>query len=193
MHYHVCKFSRVVAKSLQVPAPKEDPGGYIRGVLDAVRQEGIDLIIPMHEEIFYLAEAAQSSQEIRSKLLAPPFKELITLHNKWEFSQFMTKCGLKVPEAILCKSYEDIETLDRDREWALKPVYGRAATNVYHLKPGKPLPLREEVDVSEEVHYIAQEWLGGSRYCTYSVLQSGKVMIWTVYPVVDTIDGELRL
>jgi len=61
MHYHVCKFSNSVTRSFHVPAPRYDAQGYVNGVLNAIREENIDLVVPMHEEIFYLAEAAVGS------------------------------------------------------------------------------------------------------------------------------------
>lgn len=72
-------------------------------------------------------------------------------------------------------------------ELALKPVYGRAAKNVYHLKPNAPLP--DKVDVGPENEYVAQEWITGNRYCSYSVLRDGRIFAFSVYPVLDTIDG----
>ncbi|KAF9003038.1 hypothetical protein BDQ17DRAFT_1390651 [Cyathus striatus] len=189
MHYHVCKFSNVVKRSYRVPAPYEDPDGYIEGVKCALEAEKIDLLIPMHEEIFFLAAAAETIHEIRKVLFAPPMKILITLHSKWEFSKYLSSVGLDVPKTQLCKSYEDILNLDHNTEWALKPVFGRASTNVYHLRPGEPRPKRDEIKINDEIHFVAQEWLYGDRYCSYSVLQDGKVAAYGIYPVKDTIDG----
>lgn len=100
--------------------PRDDAKGYIDGVMRAIRESNIDLLIPMHEEIFYLAEEAQTNPELRSKLLAPPFRTLIMLHNKWEFSKFLTTNSLGVPKSSLCKTYEDVLALDKDVEWAVK-------------------------------------------------------------------------
>lgn len=177
-------------RSVLVPAPRHDAQGYVEGVMRTIRECAIDILIPMHEEVFYLAEEAQTNPQLRSKLLAPPFHTLIMLHNKWEFSRFLGKNGLGVPRASLCKSYDDVVELDRGVQWAVKPVYGRASTNVFHLVPGKALPTRDEIDVSENNHYVAEEWVVGQRFCTYSVLLDGKVASLAVYPVEETIDGE---
>lgn len=192
MHYHVCKFSSAVKRSYYVPTPRTNPAGFVQAVKHAIQDANIDLVIPMHEEIFYLAAAAESDDVLCSKLLAPPFKVLLTLHNKWEFSKFLSSAGLDGPKSQLCRSYEDVKQLDLQTEWALKPVFGRASTNVFHLKPGKPLPAygKGELDVDDENHYIAQEWLYGQRYCSYAVIQNGVVTAFALYPVEDTIDGE---
>ncbi|PWW72768.1 hypothetical protein C7212DRAFT_366318 [Tuber magnatum] len=192
MHYHVCKFSNSVVKSYWVPAPHVDPEGYAEGVRRAVKDAKIDLIIPMHEEIFHLAEQTSDVSDggceiVRKLLFAPDFQTLVRLHNKWEFSRFLGKTGCDAPRAWLCRNMDDVRALPHgETELALKPVYGRAAKGVHHLKPNTPLP--EGVDVGPENEYIAQEWITGNRYCSYSVLRDGRVFAFSVYPVVDTID-----
>lgn len=185
MHYHVCKFSRVVRKSYHVSAPHSDSAGYIVGVKNAILDSKIDLVIPIHEEIFYLAGCQED--EILRRLLAPPFATLVMLHNKWEFSQFLLRIGLDTPAATLCRSIEDVRALDASKELALKPVFGRACSNVHHLVPGKPRPA--SVAISADNHYIAQDWIHGARFCSYSVLRNGVIRAFAVYPVQDTIDG----
>lgn len=212
MHYHVCKFSNAVVKSYYTPVPHVDAGGYVEALKKAVKESHIDIVIPMHEEIFYICEARYSEQLQPSSvdkfdwssftLCAPPFPVLIMLHNKWEFSRFLKSIGLDTPAAILITSQEDVKKLVGNgtpgllnsaftkHGVALKPVYGRACSNVYHLKPEDPSNgLPEKLDVSPENHYIAQEWLVGNRYCSYSLVRSGKVLALGVYPVQDTIDG----
>lgn len=125
---------------------------------EAVEKWEIDLIVPVHEEIFFLAECDE--KVILDKLLAPPWHVLIRMHNKWEFARMMGRLDLGVPEAHLCTSKKDVRNLDQSRERAVKPVFGRASSNIYHLKPGKPIP--EDIDVSQHNHYIAQEWIKAS-------------------------------
>lgn len=38
-------------------------------------------------------------------------------------------------------------------------------------------------------YYVAQEWLKGSRYCSYSVVRDSRVVATGLYPVLETIDG----
>ncbi|KAF8059789.1 hypothetical protein FPV67DRAFT_1609801 [Lyophyllum atratum] len=191
MHFHVCRFSNTVKRSYRVPVPREDPSGFISGVKHAISDAQIDLVIPVHEEILYLAKASDTDEDLRTKLLAPDFKTLVRLHNKWEFWRFLKSRHLDVPKAQLCRTYNDILQLDRDTEWAVKPVYGRASTSIFHLHPGdkRVQPPENEVDVGAGKHYIAQEWIHGSRYCSYGVALRGRLVAFALYPVKDTIDG----
>ncbi|KAI5843596.1 hypothetical protein BZA05DRAFT_316440, partial [Tricharina praecox] len=194
MHYHVCKFSRAVKKSYFVPSPHIDAPGFISGIVAAVRDANIDLIIPMHEEIFYLAESKHP--ELLARMLAPPWETLMMLHNKWSFSEWLGSIGLRRPAAHLCRSREDVLRLLADTDtgeeadgWAVKPVFGRAASNVFHLRRGDEVPQECVDDMSQGAEYIAQEWLSGQRYCSYMVIRGGRVQAFSLYPVQDTIDG----
>ncbi|KAF2171917.1 hypothetical protein M409DRAFT_63457 [Zasmidium cellare ATCC 36951] len=188
MEYHVCKFSISVSQSQQVPAPHDDPAGYIEAVKDAISRWDIDMVIPIHEEIFHLAGSKEP--QILSRLFAPPFDLLVRLHHKFEFSRLMREVGLDVPESYLCKDMHDVMNLPVDKYphgMALKPCFGRASSGVYHLRPGEPIP--DDIDISEDRQHVAQEWLIGNRYCSYSVVQQGRVEATGLYPVLDTIDG----
>ncbi|KAG8974039.1 hypothetical protein FRC05_007955 [Tulasnella sp. 425] len=132
-----------------------------------IREQNIDMIIPLHEEIFYLAKSAEP--EILDRLFAPDLK---ILH---------------CPATRLCKSKEDMLGLDLSKELALKPVFGRAKSGVHHHLPNEPLP--EDIRVSDEIHYVAQEWVTGSAYCSYMVIRKGSVQAFDVYPVTETLDG----
>ncbi|KAF8430387.1 hypothetical protein EV426DRAFT_631030 [Tirmania nivea] len=217
MHYHVCRSSNSVRKSWRVPTPHVDARGYVEGVLrvmEEVERKGADLVVPMHEEIFYLAEACcplplnpTSLSTLRTRLLAPPFPTLIMLHNKHTFSLFLRSLHLEHPffRLIPSKSHllpllngtSPLHPTNPRASFALKPVFGRACSNVYHLHP---LPATtphdkankkclDEIDITPDNHYLAQEWVEGERFCTYAVVRRGRVLALGVYPVRDTIDG----
>jgi hypothetical protein len=187
MEYHICKFSSAVKHSYYSPAPSIDSQGYINTVKEAVQRSNIDLIIPLHEEIFYLA--ACGDKEILERLFAPKFNILYRLHNKWTFSELMRGLGLDVPESYLCKSLDDVRALDKNKEWAVKPVLGRACTGMHHLQINRKDEALLTIDVSNEKPYIAQEWIHGKNYCTYGVFRQGKMQAFAIYPVLETIDG----
>ncbi|CAM6100591.1 unnamed protein product [Calypogeia fissa] len=187
MQFHACKASQVVKKSFQVPPPRDNAAGYIAAVKNIIKAKQIDLIIPLHEEIFHLAECGDL--DILERLFAPQFGPLVRLHDKWQFNRFLKQLGLDYPKACLCRNLNDIQILDLTKEWALKPVFGRASGNIFHLKPDHPLPSAAELGITDEVYYTAQEWVSGSRYCSYSIVRDGKLRALAIYPVKDTLDS----
>ena len=48
--WHVCKPSRAVAASYRVPAPNTSQAAYLDALLDIVRSESVDLVLPVSEE-----------------------------------------------------------------------------------------------------------------------------------------------
>jgi len=190
MQYHVCKFSNAVHQSHKVPAPHDDAAGYVAGVKEMAVKWHIDLIIPVHEEIFFLAECDE--REILDRLFAPPFDLLVRLHNKNELFKLMKRMGLDVPAFHLCRNGDDVRNLPLDKYehgLALKPCFGRSSVGVHHLKHGEKLPSDDELDIGAHNHYVAQEWLKGKSYCSYSVVRNSRVIATSLYPVLDTIDG----
>ncbi|KKK15990.1 hypothetical protein P175DRAFT_0525251, partial [Aspergillus ochraceoroseus IBT 24754] len=184
MKFHICWFSRMVTGSKVVSAPRKDPLGYVQDVKEAVQNWQITYIIPIHEEEFYLA--ASGDPEILDKLYAPPWEVLLRLHSKLDYAKMMRQFRLDVPEFYVCKNMDEVYSLNPQKEWAVKPVFGRANTNVYHLKPGHRIP---PIGISEDCQYIAQEWIHGNRYCSYSLFDHGTLKVHGVYPVLETIDG----
>ncbi|EME49769.1 hypothetical protein DOTSEDRAFT_58952 [Dothistroma septosporum NZE10] len=186
--YHICKFSFAASQSKQVPAPRDTPLDYIEAVKYYAVKWDIDMILPVHQEIFFLAGSGEP--EILSRLFAPSFELLIRLYHKFEFSKLMGIAGLRVPETYLCKSMNDVTNLPVHKYphgMVLKPCFGRAATRLHHLKPGQPLS--DDLVIDEHHHYIAQEWLVGNQYCSYSVVQEGRLEATGLYPVLGTTYG----
>jgi len=183
MRFHISKFSRNVKKSYLVPAPHIDASGYVEGIRKAVREKNIQLIIPLHEEIFYLAQI----DDLKPILFAPPYHTLISMHNKWEFYELVVAAGLDAPLSYQCRNMDDVRKLNlSEKEYALKPVFGRALSGIHHHVPGEPLP---ELDIREDNQYVAQEWIRGTQLCSYAVSRDGEIKASVVYPVIDTIDG----
>nr|NGX33317.1 hypothetical protein [Candidatus Anoxychlamydiales bacterium] len=83
---HMCSFSKAVKKSILVPAPRFSPDKYIEAVIDIVEKEKIDLVIPIYEEIFYIAKAIDKFPK-SCKVLSTSFDILEKLHNKWSFQE----------------------------------------------------------------------------------------------------------
>jgi len=82
MHYHICKFSAAVKHSWRSSALANNPAGYVRTVKEAVSKAKIDIMVPLHEEIFCLSE--YQDRQITDILYTAPFCDLYRLHSKWE-------------------------------------------------------------------------------------------------------------
>ena len=185
MRYHLSQASNAVAKSYSVPSPRFQPSDFVDALCEIVRHEGVDLLIPVGEEIFAIAERLERFPS-RCQVFASPMEKLLPLHNKWLFNQKLKDYGLTVPRTVLLRNAKDLEALDFGATYALKPSYSRGSMDLYRLRPGDPLPA---IVIRSRNPWIAQEWVDGKQYCSYSVCREGKVCAHVVYPVEVAIDG----
>lgn len=186
LHLPVCRFSYAVQKNFVVPSPRSMPTQFIDKLVTIAKNEQIDLIIPMYEEIFYLAKEKDRFPK-KTKIFAETFKLLNQLHNKWMFPRLTHSLGIEIPKTFLVRTPSDLENLDRSLTYAFKACYSRAGIGFKMIKPGEELP---KITIEPNNPWIAQEWLLGQEYCSYSVCQKGKVLAHAFYPVDYTACGK---
>lgn len=178
-------FSNAVVKSFKTPSPRFATEAFIDRLIDIVQTEKIDLVIPTYEEILYLAQYRNRFPD-PSKLFTTSLEEIHQLHNKWLFYQRQKKHGIPAPKAQLVESLSDLNKLNFSGRYVLKACYSRASQSLYIVEPKKSPP---RISIKPHNPWIAQEWLEGKRYCTYSICQQGKVCAHAVYPVQFAIDS----
>lgn len=190
MKLPVGRFSNAVSRVFRVPAPRFDPHGYGRELARIAADESIDLIIPMHEETYYLSMQRELFPAT-TKLFLSDFRLENQLHNKVEFQKLLVDRSVPVMKFAEVRSQQELDELDMgDLTYALKQSYSRGSAEVYKVRPGeKPTGLKFEADNP----WIAQEWVDGRQYCSYSVCHEGRVLAEAIYPVRYAIDGSSSL
>ena len=83
-------FSSAFATRYRLPFPRQESLAFAHRVLDIVRKEAIDLIIPTCEEIFHLMRYEEIIRP-HCEIFAPEFVVLKRLHNKWLFNCWMIR------------------------------------------------------------------------------------------------------
>ncbi|NUR88613.1 MAG: carbamoylphosphate synthase large subunit [Nonomuraea sp.] len=156
----LCRSSNAVSRSHRVPPPRQAPDAYADALVEIVRQESVDLIVPTCEEIFYVSRARDRLLE-HCDVLAAPLETMRRLHSKWEFVRLAQEFGLPVPDTT------------KVRNVVVKPEYSRFGTRVSRLRG----------------EHVAQELLEGSQTCTYSVVRDGVLKAHVAYAVDFTASG----
>jgi hypothetical protein len=182
----VSRYSKAVSGVHRVSPPKYQPQEYCREIAAIVEAEGIDMVIPIHEETDILAMMAG---------LFPPSCDLFLsdfaiedmLHNKLKFQQALVDMGVPTLKFAEIAGPEDIAKLDFDTPFAVKQSYSRGSQQIYKVSPGDPLT---QLTFDPTNPWIAQEWLDGDRYCTYSICRDGEMYAHATYPVRFAIDGK---
>ncbi len=183
--FHLCTFSNSVEKTFVVPSPRFKPISFIEALLDIVESEKIDFLIPNWEEILNISlnlERFPKSCEI----FCSSFELIHTLHNKSLFIERLKSLGLKTPKTVLVRNQEDLESLSFGTPYVLKPCYSRASQKIRKISPPQ-LPL--DLDFEPHNPWVAQEWLEGEKFCTYTICHKGEINAHGIYPVEYAIDG----
>lgn len=184
MRFPVSRLSNTVSKYIQVPSPRFDPEGYLEATIKIVEDNKIDLIIPVWEEVAHLSRHKDKFPSWCS-IFSPSFENYHDLHNKWRFQNLLSDIKLPTPKTVLIRDISDLKKAGFQTPYAFKACYSRASQKVLKIQPNE-LP-----DIKIEPHnpWIAQEWIDGKRYCTYSICYQGKVKAHAVYPVNYAIGG----
>lgn len=185
MRYYVTRFSNAVEKHYRVPSPRTNHIAYINALIHIVKHEKIDFLLPIYEEITHLSRAQHRFPKF-CKLFCPSFEQYEELHNKWSFHCLMQKLKIDTAKAFQVKTFDQIQNLDFTTPFALKACYSRASQTVKKVYPKQtPKPF----EIEEHNPWIAQEWLEGSKFCTYSICHEGKLYAHATYPVHYAIEG----
>ncbi|WP_235831391.1 ATP-grasp domain-containing protein [Gordonia zhaorongruii] len=182
----VSRYSNAVSAFHRVPAPKFEPQEYCRELAAIVEAEKVDMVIPIHEETDILAMMAGLFPET-CELFLSPFELEDTLHNKLSYQRALDEHGFSTLKFAELSSPDDVAALDFTTPFAVKQAYSRGSQEVYKVYPGDDL---SHLAFDPTNPWIAQEWLEGDRYCTYSVCRDGEVYAHATYPVSYAIDGK---
>jgi predicted ATP-grasp superfamily ATP-dependent carboligase len=178
------RLSRSVVHHYLVPSPRFNPTGYIDALLDIVKRNKIDVIIPTCEEIFTIGwGCGQLEKECR--VFAEVLARLEPLHNKWEFIERAKHYGLSVPRTMLIASESDLQrTIESHEMLVLKPIYSRFAAKIIFLRGRRdPTPT---IKPTSQIPWVAQQFIYGQQICTYSIVHNGRIAAHTAYPAEFT-------
>ncbi|MFM9330584.1 ATP-grasp domain-containing protein [Paenibacillus mesotrionivorans] len=188
---HLCRVSRAVERSFVVPPPNGDTAAFLAELEAIVVQEGVDVLIPTCEEIFFVSKGLEQLKP-HCTVWAAPIGELDRLHNKWRFAQLALGLGLRVPETTLVTNREEWLAL-AEEQWleeslVLKPAYSRFASKVLFLDKSASTEQRRRVlaqtlpPLSPEAPWVAQRRIEGRHLATYSIAYNGHLLLHGAYP-----------
>jgi predicted ATP-grasp superfamily ATP-dependent carboligase len=171
---HVCHSSRAVAKSFQVTAPATDPRAYQRELLEIIKAEGVDLVVPVSEEALHVAAlAGQLPAGVR--LACPPQAELLALHDKLQFARTAQTMGLDAPETYAMSDPAAL-ALMAVTDHVIKPIHSCSGTGVRLEKAGT---IQEPDAISSSC--LVQTLVRGRHVSSFTLAHEGQERISVLY------------
>ena len=176
LRFGCATLSRFYDKKRMVPQPCQNPRVYVDALEAIVQSEKIDLLIPTCEEVFFISAFRD---QLSCPVLIDSIDKLQQIHNKWTFAQSATCGSTEIPETHLIESEEQaMEFRERSTEFVFKPVYSRFATEALIV----PSPeLLESKKLGAKKPWVAQRFIEGQEYSTYSIAREGKLLAHASY------------
>jgi hypothetical protein len=174
---YICQGSRAVAKSYVVPPPRQQPASYELAIIDIIKRERIDLVVPGSEEVLYLAGFAAEIEKHCAFFFADA-QLLLNCHHKQNFNDMAHAMGLSVPDStLLIPGSSAVQKLMQD-DFVLKRCYSRGGNRVIFARGGTD---PQHCDVPLDGSWLIQKRIPGETLCSFSVAQHGRLMKTQLY------------
>ena len=168
--------SRYLTGHFVTASPAGDPEGFAADVELIATENEIELILPMFEEVFYLA-AQHGRLSAVTRLYAPPFRTLAQVHDKGTFQELCDRLEIRTPRTVLAHTRKELDkAIAEFPEYFARAAFSRGGVGLLtntgplagHLSP-------DDCHPTEANPWLVQEFVGGPMHCTYSCLHDGAV------------------
>ena len=169
---HLTGASRAVARSVVVHSPVDDHERYLADLLRIIDEEGVQLVVPVSEEILFAAALRERVPE-GVRVFSMPLATLRVLHDKHSFVGVCAAAGVAAPQTRALDA-PDAQALADAGPTVVKPVASCSGRGVQFLERGARLPRVDEP-------CIVQEFCRGQVLSTFSVARQGRVLLPVTY------------
>jgi predicted ATP-grasp superfamily ATP-dependent carboligase len=177
----LCRYSSAASRYFRVPSPARETSAWLDSIWDIAESQSVDLIVPIYEEVFYLAQA-KAARKDGPPLFAPSFETLIALHDKWLFIEKARELGLPVPQTTRIANRDDLVRVFGERDpnrTVYKPIYSRFAAQTV-VRP-QAFEALDGIEPTARRPWIAQEFLPGRPFATFSIAHQGRIAAHATY------------
>lgn len=176
--FPLARFSRYSQGFLHLPPPRTQLAAWANTLNEFLIQHQIQWVIPTCEEAFYLSHC-KPRLRAETEFLCADFELMQQLHHKGRFAELSQRWSIRTPDTRVLHGRPIPDALRQTPEqWVFKPAYSRFANRTL-IKP-------EADALNHLVHdahnpWIAQRFVAGTEYCSYSLLRDGKLLAHCVY------------
>jgi predicted ATP-grasp superfamily ATP-dependent carboligase len=181
--------SAEVTERLIVPKPRQETLAFVGAVADLCVAKGIDVLIPMFEEVFYLSRHREQLEALTEPFF-PPFDVLARLHDKASFVALCQEIGVPIPRTITATSQDELRSAVKEfPQYFARAAYSRGGVELL-TNTGV---LAGAVDIGEivptpENPWVVQAFVEGVDLCSFNVVQQGRVVAHCTYEHPKTIE-----
>lgn len=176
LRFPVSRFGSCVDGYVHLPSPAQQYDSWCQMLHRTVCERNIDLVVPTCEEAFYLALAKAT---LPCRIAVADFALMQALHHKGSFARLSENWCIGAPETHLLTNQEQLVAYAADsREWVFKPAYSRFACQTL-IRPNRASLAK--IHPTEHQPWLAQRYVAGTEYCSYSLFDRGKLTASVCY------------
>ena len=168
--------SKYLTAHFTTASPSGDPEAFAADVERIASENGIELVLPMFEEVFYLAAQHARISGV-ARLYAPPFRTLATVHDKGTFQELCERLEIRTPRTVLAHNAEELgDAIGQFPRYFARAAFSRGGVGL--LTNTGPLDGHLSTDdchPTDANPWLVQEFVEGPMHCTYSALHGGRV------------------
>jgi predicted ATP-grasp superfamily ATP-dependent carboligase len=175
----VGRFSRFVSKFYRSPRLGDDPGAYLRFILDLIKHERFDVLLPVHENALLFSRAYEQLAPHIACAVAP-FQAFEQVQSKAAFTHLLDELGLPHPPTRLVTRQVEIG-IPKQYPFYIKTAYGTAGFGTWRVKNEAELSgIIQELENShsfyQETPILIQEAIPGVLEVVQAVFDRGRLV-----------------
>lgn len=172
------RFSRAAERFVRLPEPRHNPDAWVDALAKVIVQQRIDLLLPTCEEVFYLAHGLERLRPL-CRVFTSDFALLHRLHHKGDFAAMTQGWAVAAPPTQVLRDISALQARASEHDaLVFKPAYSRFASQTLVRPTLKQLA---KVQPSAEAPWVAQRFVAGQEYCSFSVLVGGQLRAHASY------------
>ena len=170
--WHLTRLSCAVEACHVLPAPATRPDDYDEALRTLVKEEGVDLVVPVSEEILHVSRL-HGNRPPGVKVFTPAPADLLRLHDKLAFMETARRLDLPTP-ATFASDSDAARAFAEVSPFIVKPTLSSAGKGLAVRAAGDAIP-----DLGEPG--LVQAFLPGEEFSSFSVAHAGRVLGTVVY------------
>jgi carbamoylphosphate synthase large subunit len=178
------RFSRFVRRVHRAPASGADPDGYLAAVIETVKTDHIDALMPVHEQAYLFAAARKQLPDGLGIALAE-FETFEQVQSKASFADLLTRLNVTQPKTELVRSADEFAG-ERPYPFFVKAAFGTASAGVWRVSDARRrdallLQLEQHNDNAFAEGLLVQAAVTGSLERTQAVFDHGRLVASHIY------------
>jgi predicted ATP-grasp superfamily ATP-dependent carboligase len=176
------RFSRFVTRVHRAPASGADPDGYLAMVIETVKTENIDVLMPVQEQA-YLFAAARKRLPSGVGIALADFEAFEQVQSKASFAELLTQLKVPQPKTDIVRSADEFAA-ERRYPFFVKAAFGTASAGVWRVGDAQQrdaLLVQLEARNAFAEGLLVQAAVTGSLERTQAVFDRGRLVASHIY------------